>query len=400
MLSEQTVTPAAPTSADWLERARSLAPVIDAYRDESERQRRMARPIFDALIRTGIVEMLVSRAFGGPQVSISTFTRVVEEISRFDGSIGWNVMIAGGLVLFADCLDEDVADRIVHAGQGTVLAGSGNGTAEARPVPGGYEVTGRWSFASGCQDATWIFGGCIVVDQGHQARFDDNGVPERLGICVPAADCKIIDTWHTAGLRGTGSNDFRLEHVFVPEERTFPEARLLAGPVDRPSTMSRTPYLVIATPTIAAVALGIARDAIEAFKALALHKTPGFSSLPLAQHHTVQQQLGKAEALLRSARAYLHSTLDEITCAHAAGAPVTSDDSAALRLGAAHSAACAVEAVDLMFDAAGGSSVYQTSRLERCFRDAHMITHHLGVGARNFELVGQYLLGGPLQLGR
>jgi alkylation response protein AidB-like acyl-CoA dehydrogenase len=191
-----------------------------------------------------------------------------------------------------------------------------------------------------------------------------------------------------------------MERVFVPEERTFPEVRLLAGPVSRRSTMCRTPYLAVATPTIAAVALGIARDAIESFKALAARKTPGFSSLPLAQHHTVQQQLGKAEALLRSARAYLYSTLEEVTCAHAAGGPVTPDDLAALRLAAAHSAACAVEAVDMMFDAAGGSSVYAASRLERCFRDAHMVTHHVGVGARNIELAGQYLLGGPLQLGR
>jgi alkylation response protein AidB-like acyl-CoA dehydrogenase len=114
----------------------------------------------------------------------------------------------------------------------------------------------------------------------------------------------------------------------------------------------------------------------------------------------VQQQIGNAEALLRSARAYLYSTLEEITCAHSAGAPVTTDDLAALRLAAAYSAACAMQVVDLMFDAAGGSSVYETSRMERCFRDAHMVTHHVGVGSRNIELVGQYLLGGPLQLGR
>jgi alkylation response protein AidB-like acyl-CoA dehydrogenase len=164
--------------------------------------------------------------------------------------------------------------------------------------------------------------------------------------------------------------------------------------------MCPTPYLAVATPTIAAVGLGIARDAIEAFKALAVHKTPGFSRLPLAQHHVVQQQIGNAEALLRSARAYLYSTLEEITCAHSTGAPVTTDDLAALRLAAAYSAACAVQVVDLMFDAAGGSSVYETSRMERCFRDAHMVTHHVGVGPRNIELVGQYLLGGPLQLGR
>jgi alkylation response protein AidB-like acyl-CoA dehydrogenase len=225
----------------------------------------------------------------------------------------------------------------------------------------------------------------------------DGGMPDIQAVFLPATDCEIIDTWHTAGLRGTGSNDFKVDGVFVPAERTVPLFKFLAGPTTRPSTAYRTPFFDVAAPGIAAVGLGIARDAIDSFKALAAHKTPAIGMTTLANQHTIHQRVGRAEALLRSARAYLFETVEEITSAHAAGAPVVEDAAAALRLASSYCAQSAVEAVDLMFDAGGGTSVYETSRLERCFRDAHMVTHHMMVAPSSIEMVGQYLLGGPLQ---
>jgi alkylation response protein AidB-like acyl-CoA dehydrogenase len=386
----------APTTSEWLEQASSLAPVIREYRDESEQQRHMAMPIFQAIRQTGIFEMLVPRAFGGPQADPTAQLRVIEEISRHDGSAGWNVMIWSGSGLFADYLPEDTARDILSAGQGTVIGGAVNPTGQARPVRGGFEVTGRWSFASGCHYLTWYVAGCVVMD-GDRPRMLDTGMPDIRAMFIPAADCEIIDTWHTAGLRGTGSHDFRVDGASVPAERAIPLAMFFSGPTARSSTAYRTPFYDVAAPGIAAVGLGIARDAIESFEELAAHKTPAIATLTLADQHTVQQRVGKAEALLRSARAYLYATLEEVSCAHAAGAPITDRDAAALRLAVAHSAQCAVDAVDLMFDAAGGSSVYATSRLERCFRDAHMVTHHMMAAPGNIEMVGQYLLGGPLQ---
>ena len=235
-----------------------------------------------------------------------------------------------------------------------------------------------------------------MVMDGDGPHMLDDGKPEIRAVFVPAAECEIIDTWHTAGLRGTGSHDFRVDHAFVPSERTIPLPSFFTGPIERPSTAVRTPFADIAAPAIAAVGLGIARNAIDALIKLAGLKVPAIGTSTLASQHTVQQRVGKAEALVRSARAYLYTTMDAVSAAHASGAPVTEQDSAALRLSTSYAAQCAVDAVDLMFDAAGGSSVYETNRLERCFRDAHMVTHHMMAAPSNIEMVGQFLLGGPL----
>jgi alkylation response protein AidB-like acyl-CoA dehydrogenase len=384
------------TTSEWISRAQSVGPIIAEYRDVSEQQRKMAQPIFDALVRTGLFEMLVPRAFDGPQASPKENTRVVEELARFDGSAAWNAMIWSGAGLFADYLMEDVADDILRVGQGTVFCGAVNPTGQAKTVPGGYEVRGRWSFGSGCQYATWCVVGCMVMD-GDAPRMLDNGMPEMQAAFLPTVDIEIVDTWHTAGLRGTGSHDFRIDGAFVPSQRTVPLPMFFAGPIERPTTACRTPFYDIAAPPIAAVAMGIARDAIDSFTELAMHKVPAIGTMTLSTQHTIHQRVGKAEALLRSAQAYLYTTIDEVSNAHAAGAAVTEQDSAALRLATSYAAQCAVDAVDLIFDAAGGTSIYESNRLERCFRDAHMVTHHIMASPANIEMVGQFLLGGPLQ---
>jgi hypothetical protein len=178
---------------------------------------------------------------------------------------------------------------------------------------------------------------------------------------------------------------------------SIPLPMFFTGPHDRPSTACRTPFYDIAAPAITAVGLGIARDAIDSFVQLAASKIPAIGTVTLANQHTVQQSVGKAEALVRSAHAYLYTTMDDVSGAHAAGAAVTDQDSATMRLATSYAAQCAVEAVDLMFDAAGGSSIYEVNHLERCFRDVHMITHHMMASPATIEMVGQFLLGGPLQ---
>jgi alkylation response protein AidB-like acyl-CoA dehydrogenase len=387
------------TTNAWLDTARTLAPTIEQHRDQSERERRMARPIFDAIRETQIIEMLVPSTFEGAQANYDTYLRVVEEISRHDGSAGWNVMIWAGGGLFADYLSEETAQQIFGNHQRCVIGGAVNPTGRATPVQGGLNVTGRWSFASGCQYTTWLIAGCIVMD-GASPRLLSNGTPDVQAVLLPASDCEIVDTWHTAGLRGTGSHDFQIDDAFVPTERTIPLSAFFVGPALRPGTSHRTPFYDLASPQIAVVGLGIARDAIESLKSLASTKTPAIGTTPIASLHSVQQRVGRAEGLLRSARAYLYETVREVTLAHHAGAPVRDEDCASLRLAAAHCANSAVEAVDLMFDAAGGTSVYESSRLERCFRDVHMVTHHMMAAPLTVEMVGQYLLGGPLQVRR
>jgi len=309
-------------------------------------------------------------------------------------------MIWTGTGVFADYLAEDVAREVIGDGSEAIVGGAINPSAgKSRPVDGGFKISGRWSFGSGYHYLTWLIVGCMVMDGDHP-RMLSNGMPEIIAAFVPQADSEVLDTWYTAGMRGTGSHDFVIDDVFVPAERTFPLPAAFASAPPRPSRAYRTPFYDIAGAQIASVGLGIARDAIDTFKAMATSKTPTIGTVTLADLHTMQDRVARAEALLRSARMYLFGTVEDVAAGSYGADTVSEEGSAALRLASAHAAQSSVDAVDLVFDGGGGTAIYATSRLERCFRDVHMVTHHVCVAPSNLEMVGQYLLGGPLQIRR
>ena len=382
---------------EWVARARALAPVIQAHRDDCERQRRLTRPLFQELQRASMFNLTVPRAFGGAQVDIATFVSVIEELSRHDGSVGWNAMIAGSYGFLADYLPEATAKTIFGGGD-ALIAGTLAPTGQADQMSGGYAVSGRWSFGSGCYNANWMVVSCRVAATRPEAPPESP--PEVRLFLLPASECTIIDSWFTAGLRGTGSHDFEIAHTRVGEDFSFPSAAFVSGPKDRSTTGYRQPFFAIAPPIIAAVSLGIARDAIDSFQKLAQTKIPRRGTVTLSQQHTMHQRVGQAEARLRSARAYLYDTLRELDALRSRDAETLTEMIADCRLAGAQAAQSCVEAVDSMFESGGGSAIYETSRLERCFRDVHVVTHHHMVSPPNIEMVGQYLLGLGLQAGR
>jgi alkylation response protein AidB-like acyl-CoA dehydrogenase len=228
-------------------------------------------------------------------------------------------------------------------------------------------------------------------------RLRPDGRPDIRTFFVPVGECEILDTWHTAGLRGTGSHDWQVTDIFVPEERSFPI--LFNGP-SAPGCLSLSDFAPYAAPRIAAVALGMAREAIDAFTALARTKTPHLATSPLATQHTTHERVGRAEALLRSGRAFLYETMRALPHSPNWSAALSDDLRASIRLASTHAAQSAAEAVDLMYNAAGTTAIYASSRLERCFRDVHVTTQHIAVASSNIEMVGQYLLGLGLQMRR
>jgi len=228
-------------------------------------------------------------------------------------------------------------------------------------------------------------------------RLRPDGRSDLRTFFLPVGDCEILDTWHTAGLRGTGSHDWQVTDVFVPEERSFPVLR--DGPSE-PGTLSARDFAAYAGPRVAAVALGIARDAIDAFTALAMTKTPVLATSTLATQHTTHERVGRAEALLRAGRAFLYETVRELPYSPTYSEALSDDLRARIRLASAHAAQSAAEAVDLMCNAAGTTAIYTSSRLERCFRDVHVATQHAVVAPSNIEMVGQYCLGLGLQARR
>jgi alkylation response protein AidB-like acyl-CoA dehydrogenase len=322
--------------------------------------------------------------------------QAIEELARQDGSVGWNVMIASNAAIIASYLPAAGLGEVYRGGPHTVIAGALPPRGAAMPVPGGFHLTGRWTFASGCHQADWMLGTSAVMAQG-TPRLRPDGRPDVRTFFVPVGACEILDTWHTAGLRGTGSHDWQVTDVFVPEERSFPV--LFDGP-SAPGSLYIRDFAAYAGPRVAAVALGIAREAIDAFTALALTKTPLLATSTLATQHTTHERVGRAEALRRAGRAFLYETVRALPYSPTWSEALSDDLRASIRLASTHAAQSAAEAVDLMFNAAGTTAIYASSRLERCFRDVHVATQHIAVAPSNIEMVGQYLLGLGLQVRR
>jgi indole-3-acetate monooxygenase len=382
-------TDSQPTLDDWLEGINHLAPLIEQYRDEAELERHLPQPLFEAMRDAGLFGLWVPRSLGGTEVDLQTSVRIVEALARLDGSVGWNVMIAANTSLLWANLEPNVALEMC-AGS-TVIAGTvtaGNGIAV--PAGGGFRVSGRWPFASGCHQADWLVCVCQILDND-EPRGAPGGAPQTFTFVLPASECEILDTWNTVGMRGTGSHDFQVQDVFVPEARHFASrgARSYqSGPLYQTSLLHLWP------PNIAAVALGVAREAVDAFISLAQTKTPVRSNAVLAQRETVHEKVGQAEALLRSGRAMLFETIRETCAVLTCGAHVPQELTALTRLAAATAVDNAVTAVDVMFTLAGTSAIY-TGRtpIDRCFRDIHVVRQHAVVSPASFALAGRHFLG-------
>lgn len=389
-------TATTPTTDQWLEKARALAPVVEKHRDEAEQLRRLPDPIFEAIRDAGFLDLWVPQVYGGYDIDMTSYMRIIEEISRLDGAVGWNTLIAsqGGAILAR--YPRAVFERL--RAEAAIGAGSIAPSGRAEVVDGGFKLTGRWPLASGCHHATWIVGVGVVTRDG-RPEVTPAGLPDVRMFLFPKSDCTILDTWYSGGLRGTGSSDFEVTGIFVPEAYAI---SMTSIPEDAPGNYGRAMLATVLAPLLSAVSLGIARDAIESFIELAREKTPTMGTSRLAERQSNHMRVGQALASLRSARAYLHEAADGLMAALAQG-PVPPTHAAALnsRLAGAHAAQSSVQAVDLMYTAAGSSAIYASHRIERCVRDVRMITQHMGVAPSNFEGVGATMLGfeGP-QLGR
>lgn len=372
---------------DPLAAAQALAPLIAAHVDAIERERRLPAPVVDALIETGVFRLFVPRSLDGLEADPITACRVIEALSALDGAVGWCAMIGLGYGLFAGLLPPEAAGQIFGSPR-AIAAGSFRPNGVARAVPGGYRVSGRWPFGSGITHCTWVVGGCRVLD-GEEPRLTARGTPELRELFFPPAAVEILDTWHVAGLRGTGSHDYTATDVFVPEER----ACWFAQPPLQPGPLYHLPMIALFSSLIACVPLGIARHALEGLKELAGVKKPTWSQNTLREKAMAQAQIGEAEGLLRAGRAFLYETVSAAWETIQRGEPLSWEQRGVLWLAGTQAAAQAAQAVELMFKAGGASSIYATIPLERCLRDIRTAAQHVCVTPTNYELAGQLFLG-------
>jgi indole-3-acetate monooxygenase len=387
---------AEPTDSPILHAAIAMAPQIRAAAEEIERERRLPRAIAEAIKDAGVFGMAMPRSWGGPELDPPTQFRVLEALAMADGSVGWCAMINGDGGYVTAFLDQDVA-RAMYCDimVGTAAAASPTGTAVR--APDGYRVSGRFPFVSGCHHSEWAWLGCIVVDDDGTPRTDSNGVPETRQCFVHLSRCEILDTWYTTGLRGTGSNDLRLEDVFVAAEQTFsfqdPEQ------VKRPGPLYAFPLMFAARAS--APALGIARHALDALidtasRKLARRYTVGAGLEPdklMRDDVFIQEAVARAETMLTSARAHQFEVMGDLWTTLMKGDLPTSAQLAHFITTPVHVIGMCVDVVQLACKAAGGSAVYQKGPFDRCLRDVLTMNQHVIGTLRTNEIAGRLLLG-------
>jgi alkylation response protein AidB-like acyl-CoA dehydrogenase len=378
-----------------LELTRELAPKIRACADEIEAERELPRALFEALADAGLFRLVLPRSLGGAELDLPTYTQVIEELGKADASTGWIVNQGAVFASYAARMPPEAARRIWIDTPRAVVANTPAPTAKALVVPGGYRVTGRQGFSTGCRHAAWVAAHGQVFDNG-ELRLEENGQPEARYFFVPVAEAELLDTWHVRGMRGTGTHHFAVSDVFVPAERTV---RSATAPLIETGPLYRIPRTLLFASGDASVAVGLSRTCLETFFELAGAKTPRAMAGLLRDQPMVQAVIGRAEADVRSARAFLTETVHEVWAAACAGT-LSLDQRAALRLATTHAIRLAVQVVDAIYNAAGATAIYESHLLQRHFQDIHVISQHLQSRLSHYELVGRHWLGLPVDQAR
>jgi alkylation response protein AidB-like acyl-CoA dehydrogenase len=375
-------------AASLVHAARALSPLVGASAATIEERRQLTPEVVEALAGACLFRLTIPRAVGGEEADPETIFRVIEEVSRADGSVGWCVMVTAANGMVSGLVEEEAAREIFahDPGANAALVVITGGRAVA--VDGGFRVTGRWRFASGCTHATWLGTGCTLYD-GDTPRLDSAGAEEYRMAFLPASACQIIDTWHATGLRGTGSHDFTVDGVFVPDAHLAEWSQKNWQP-RQPGPLYTFGFSMIPT-VFAAVMLGIARNAIDTVEELAAVKTRGKKLL--RDLEATQTHVAIAEADVGAARAYVLEAVRNVWEAATDGRAITKRQREVVRLACTHAATLSTQAVDRMWDAAGSSAIFTSSPLERCFRDIHTGRKNVGISAENYGPIGRRFLG-------
>ena len=373
-----------------MDAVQQIEPVLRENSALADAERTLPKAAMDAMVEAGIFRTWVPRAFGGMEMAPTPAIQMFEEISRIDSAAGWIASNSCVISTFCQVLPDAGAAEI-FADPNNIVAGGWFPPGPAVPAADGYRVSGQWTFGSGCQHAPWLTTMGLITDNG-KPRVGPDGQPVQILIFFPAAEAEIVDTWHTLGMRGTGSHDIKLTDVFIPERRTF-----IMGPFDHPGSAYRGPlyafHLWLAGPPIASVALGIARAALDDFIALAGRKTPSYTQVGLSDRAIIQDRVARAKAMLDAARVYLYRALDDAWAYLSTGANITHAQGIPVQLASCHAIETAGKVVDLVHAAVGTTGIRNEHRFQQYFRDVHTVSQHAFGSPTRFESVGKLLLG-------
>jgi alkylation response protein AidB-like acyl-CoA dehydrogenase len=382
--------PATSRAIDPIARAREIGPAIAAAADRIERDQNIPAPLLNEIVAARLPRMLLPHSAGGDEVEPWVYLRAIEELSRHDGSVGWNLFVANSAAIIAPFIPLSAAKTIFDDPRGWIAWGPPNHHT-MKAVPGGYRVSGEWHFASGSRQATWMGAHAHVIEPDGSRRLNRFGRPTIRTVLFPKHQATPIEDWDTLGMRGTASEGYRLEDIFVPEE--------FSGTREDPALRrDRGRLYAFTTPGLYAVgvsgvALGIARAMLDEFIALAKEKTPrGLTRL--ADMPVIQSELGHREAELGSGRAFLVEILKDAWDNADDLAPIDTEARVRVRLGCAQAIKCAIETADWVYKQAGVSAIFKGTPLERRFRDIHTLSQQIQSRDAHFEAVGRIMLNG------
>jgi alkylation response protein AidB-like acyl-CoA dehydrogenase len=362
--------------------ASNLGPMIAEHSAEGEENRRVSPVVMDAMKAAGLVRMVTPKSLGGLEADPVTCARVVEEVSRFDSATGWTLQAANSGDFYCARLPDSGSQEIYANGPDVMIALAISPPMKGTPVEGGFRVTGQNPLGSNISDADWLMTFIASPD------FDG-----WRGAFIPKKDLTVIDTWQSMGMRGTDSNDVAVDDAFVPTDRTWPlqpefePGSHFGGPLYAYPSLGEGIFI------LPPVGLGIATQAVDEFKRLALAKTPFMSATSLRERPVAQMALGKAEGVLHSARSFFYEAVAEAWERTVAGQASTTEEKGKLFLAAVHLMQSSVEVVDYICGVSGTSGIYTRSPMERAFRDIHTLRHHGFVSESRYGTYSQVVLG-------
>ena len=369
------------TLSDLLGRVDQVREVLLDCADDAERDGFYPERGWQAMHDAGLFRSRAPLELGGFQADPCTHIKVLSEVARIDTSAGWTMMVGAGVLgLVSAWLPDEGLDAFMVDGRLPRAAGAAAPSGKATRVDGGYQVTGRWAFGSGSAHAERLTGGAFI--EGEKAP--------PLGFVFNAEDVTLHDNWDVHALRGTGSQDFSVEGVFVPEELTFS----MFTPAKRGGPGARIGGLGFVAHEHAAFALGVGRRAIDEMTELAKTKTRGHvKTQGVAARGKFQFDLGHADTALDSARDHLLAVYGEAWEIAQDGQADDPQLQARLRAGAAYATDIAVDVSRSMFSFAGGKSLYRGNIIERCLRDVQAGAQHIMVSNDAYDVLGRELMG-------
>jgi alkylation response protein AidB-like acyl-CoA dehydrogenase len=350
-------------------------------RAEFAREQRLSDDVVALMREAGLFRSLVARRFGGDEDKPSDFFALTERISTADGSTGWVASFGHGARYLA-ALPVTTLETIYARGPDVIFAGGLFPPQPARRVDDGFEVSGRWGWGSGCTAASLI---------GVGIRVDDDGAAPSLPrmAVIPREQVRIVENWNVNGLKGTGSHDMVVDKVLVREDWTF----VPGGGSSLDTPLFRYPALALAAQALAVVGLGVARSALDEVHAMAGTHTSITGGPSLSDRAHVQITLAKAEARLRSARAFLYETADEAYERLEAGGDLDTTTRTLLRLGATHAAQVGAEVARAAYSVCGTAGIFINHPLAWALQDALVVPQHALVAEGTWQSAGQSLLG-------